>query len=312
MQTHEIILMLYVIIIPILFVITLLHINQVEKGFEKGFRQSLQEYNNDRQQRAIIDELQIEYECCGARNYEDWFKANHSSSAVYSEAKVPFSCCLINYIAAVFWLLDWFVVIFALIIHRYFYTSIKNAVINTEDANTTAYGWILASSPLARFETQVETKPIVVSKKETKIKKSHEKVTIGNGAKKIERQKLIDVKKEERKIEIDSKEKRKDKLKSKERLVGKIERRKKAEPIVPKEQEKEYAKQPPPLPSQPLAEAQPPSYPPQYTEATIPKVMPTDVESTLKSESELESDEMRSVKKEAKQEDIEVRQKEIR
>ncbi|XP_062453419.1 CD63 antigen [Rhea pennata] len=66
--------------------------DKVRSVLEEGLRDAMEKYGEDKALRETVDELQRDFDCCGANNYTDWadiapFKGNDT---------VPRSCCRVN------------------------------------------------------------------------------------------------------------------------------------------------------------------------------------------------------------------------
>lgn len=46
------------------------------------FGESMKKYKKIRGQKAVVDEIQIQLQCCGIYTYEDWFKVDWTGSAI--------------------------------------------------------------------------------------------------------------------------------------------------------------------------------------------------------------------------------------
>lgn len=62
---------------------------QLEKDLESGISLAMKNYKSRKFYQIAINELQFNYECCGATTYTNWFTIKSASSG----KDVPFSCC---------------------------------------------------------------------------------------------------------------------------------------------------------------------------------------------------------------------------
>lgn len=54
----------------------------------------MESYQNDIESKILVDEVQINFQCCGNQDYSDWFKVDWTGSAVvmgkeYASIKKP-------------------------------------------------------------------------------------------------------------------------------------------------------------------------------------------------------------------------------
>ncbi|KAM6112324.1 CD63 antigen [Phoenicopterus ruber ruber] len=66
--------------------------DKVRTGLKEGLEHAMQQYGKDKALTEAMDELQMDFACCGVNNYTDWanigrFKVNNT---------VPLSCCRVN------------------------------------------------------------------------------------------------------------------------------------------------------------------------------------------------------------------------
>lgn len=52
------------------------HLSHLETAFHRGIQQAMQKYVMGKKTKRIIDQLQMEFECCGSTKYTDWFKVD--------------------------------------------------------------------------------------------------------------------------------------------------------------------------------------------------------------------------------------------
>ena len=50
------------------------HVGELEESLDAGISTAMNVYKNDMTTKEEMDILQMEYECCGSRSYQDWFK----------------------------------------------------------------------------------------------------------------------------------------------------------------------------------------------------------------------------------------------
>ena len=55
-------------------IVCMVHVGDLEDSLASGILTAMKGYSNDLTTKEEIDMLQIEYECCGSRSYQDWFK----------------------------------------------------------------------------------------------------------------------------------------------------------------------------------------------------------------------------------------------
>ncbi|XP_056653945.1 CD63 antigen [Monodelphis domestica] len=63
--------------------------DKVKSEFEAGFRDQMKEYEKNNATAQFLDELQEEFNCCGAANYTDW-----EHIPLTPKNRVPDSCCV--------------------------------------------------------------------------------------------------------------------------------------------------------------------------------------------------------------------------
>ncbi|XP_040214248.1 CD63 antigen-like [Rana temporaria] len=66
--------------------------DMLQRDVLQRFMKLLDRYGKDRPVTRGVDGVQQQFQCCGARNFTDWFKVNTTSSGV-SSGSVPSSCC---------------------------------------------------------------------------------------------------------------------------------------------------------------------------------------------------------------------------
>ena len=54
-------------------IMCLVHVGELEDSLAAGITTAMKAYKNDMITKEEMDTLQIEYECCGSRSYQDWF-----------------------------------------------------------------------------------------------------------------------------------------------------------------------------------------------------------------------------------------------
>lgn len=69
--------------------------SKVKNALSTGLRETMKEYKNGGVLQNSWDQMQENFECCGNRNYTDWFHVLWSKNAVVDSANstVPKSCC---------------------------------------------------------------------------------------------------------------------------------------------------------------------------------------------------------------------------
>lgn len=87
-------LLIYVIGVAFLFVcvfvsaiVCYVAIGLLADGFSSGISSSMKRYQSVQSKKAEIDQLQIEYRCCGDKAYTDWFKVSWIHIDYLSETK---------------------------------------------------------------------------------------------------------------------------------------------------------------------------------------------------------------------------------
>ncbi|XP_055346669.1 peripherin-2-like [Paramacrobiotus metropolitanus] len=88
-------------------IICFAHIREVQSAFRSGLSFAMKNYKNNTMQKSAMDEVQMRYECCGIRNYRDWFNiswvnqsyvdknriSKNMKNGEFKPDDVPFSCC---------------------------------------------------------------------------------------------------------------------------------------------------------------------------------------------------------------------------
>ncbi|XP_045187793.2 uncharacterized protein LOC123545532 [Mercenaria mercenaria] len=84
------------------------HIQNLEESFDSGIRLAMVAYKDDMTTKEEMDKLQMAYECCGSKSYQEWFSVawihpdymnsvkTHASMKILRRVindDVPFSCC---------------------------------------------------------------------------------------------------------------------------------------------------------------------------------------------------------------------------
>ena len=57
-------------------ILCFVHVGELEDSLASGIMTAMKAYKNDMTTKEEMDVLQIEYECCGSRSYQDWFKVS--------------------------------------------------------------------------------------------------------------------------------------------------------------------------------------------------------------------------------------------
>ena len=84
--------------LPALMIYTKFYMNHISEGFIEGMTQTMNSYSTRINDKRVMDELQLSYQCCGAKGYRDWFhvvwvKEEKLSDKIDWMSSVPFSCC---------------------------------------------------------------------------------------------------------------------------------------------------------------------------------------------------------------------------
>ncbi|OQV25425.1 putative Peripherin-2 [Hypsibius exemplaris] len=89
-------------------IICFAHIREVRSSFKAGIFNGMKNYQNNTEMKSAVDEVQIRYQCCGVKGYEDWFTLEwinetyvadkeklkkKRTNGAYKSDDVPFSCC---------------------------------------------------------------------------------------------------------------------------------------------------------------------------------------------------------------------------
>ncbi|XP_035232113.1 photoreceptor outer segment membrane glycoprotein 2-like [Stegodyphus dumicola] len=79
-------------------------IHDLTKGFEKGLKELMEQYDTDKNKKTEIDLMQVKNRCCGSKGYKDWTEISwHADDYIRPELKkkksrgVPFTCCDVEY-----------------------------------------------------------------------------------------------------------------------------------------------------------------------------------------------------------------------
>ena len=87
------------VVLPAIILYTNWFVSQISDGFAKGMKDKLRKYSSNKNEREVFNNLQFEYQCCGAQSYEDWNLvegfANDDERATAPKS-LPFSCCKTN------------------------------------------------------------------------------------------------------------------------------------------------------------------------------------------------------------------------
>lgn len=84
----------------VVLIIILSHIYGAHEYIHNGITDGIHFYSNNSLIKSQIDRLQIELQCCGSKNYDEWYKVEWYEKSLMrgnnSRNNVPFSCCLIT------------------------------------------------------------------------------------------------------------------------------------------------------------------------------------------------------------------------
>lgn len=95
--------LLTIIITFILITYVLSHSHSSHQGLHSGISEAMANYSSNSFYKMKIDRLQIEFNCCGSKKYDEWYniswlddKLAKGASKDNSVGNTPFSCCSIN------------------------------------------------------------------------------------------------------------------------------------------------------------------------------------------------------------------------
>lgn len=92
---------LVMIVITLVLVISIIaHIYHAHEGLHNGITEAMMNYSGNSVYKKQIDRLQIEFQCCGSKKYDEWYTITwydknllKNSETDNSEGNTPFSCC---------------------------------------------------------------------------------------------------------------------------------------------------------------------------------------------------------------------------
>ncbi|KAJ8984381.1 hypothetical protein NQ317_003529 [Molorchus minor] len=95
--------LLIIIAILIFLFIIMAHIYGEHEGLHSGIVKAMRNYSNNSAYKKKIDRLQIEFQCCGSKKYDEWYNITWVDTSLAkkgasdnSQGNAPFSCCSIS------------------------------------------------------------------------------------------------------------------------------------------------------------------------------------------------------------------------
>lgn len=90
----------FILITCILIIYVLSHSYSSHKELHNGITEAMKNYSSNSWYKVQIDRLQIEFNCCGSKKYDEWYsipwydeKLSKAKSIDNSQGNTPFSCC---------------------------------------------------------------------------------------------------------------------------------------------------------------------------------------------------------------------------
>nr|XP_023017754.1 photoreceptor outer segment membrane glycoprotein 2-like [Leptinotarsa decemlineata] len=87
----------------ILLIVVLSHVYSENEGLHNGIVEAMNNYSGNSLYKKRIDRLQIEFQCCGSKKYDEWYNIKWYDTSLVKKAatdntqgNTPFSCCSIS------------------------------------------------------------------------------------------------------------------------------------------------------------------------------------------------------------------------
>ncbi|XP_049820583.1 peripherin-2 isoform X2 [Aethina tumida] len=92
-----------IVLVIMIMIIILVEVYRPHPDMHEGLKQGMLSYSNNSLIKTTIDTLQIEFQCCGNKKYDEWYSINWSDKNYLSKGfedssngNTPFSCCSMN------------------------------------------------------------------------------------------------------------------------------------------------------------------------------------------------------------------------